>query len=83
MSEREVFQELVRIAEDVVGGGVSYKNATMDSKFHEDLGLDSIAMIYTVLALEKRFEVRFDNKSLASFSTVGDIVAFIVRNTKL
>lgn len=77
MNEREIFSELVKIAQEVTGGSVDFGHATLDSRFHEDLGLDSIAMIYMILAIEKRFGVRFDNKSLASSKTVRDIVVYI------
>lgn len=48
-----------------------------NSRFDEDLGIDSLARIDLVVALEKQFNVLFEESELADVSTVGDLVRVV------
>lgn len=82
MSETEVFEILKEIAGKVTGSEAAFKNATMASDFREDLGMDSISVLYMVLDIEKRFKIRFDNKSIAQLKSVGDVVDYVLKHQK-
>ena len=82
MSETEVFEILKEIAGDVTGSKEAFKNATMTSDFREDLGMDSISVLYMVLRIEKRFDIRFDNDSIAKLRSVGDVVNYVLKHQK-
>ena len=42
-----------------------------------DLGLNSVGMLYMVIAIEEYFNLRFDDVSFGDFVTVGDVVDYI------
>lgn len=48
-----------------------------DAKLKEDLDLDSLDGADLMIALEKRFGVRLDESVARSFTTVGDIHAYV------
>ena len=50
---------------------------TDDSKLQTDLGLSSVNMLYTVIAIEETFDIRFDDVTVTSFDTFGDVVDYI------
>jgi acyl carrier protein len=82
MTESSVFEDLVTIARDVTGNPDAFKDATLDSDFRKDLGMDSISVLYMVLAIEKKFQIRFDNKSIEALQHVGDVVSYVLSHAK-
>lgn len=53
------------------------KNSTEDSNLSTDLGLNSIGMLYLVIAIEEFFSISFENAEFSDFKTVGDVVDYI------
>lgn len=78
MEQEELFKKLKQIAEKIMGE--SFDDATPASLFKEDLGMDSISVLYMVMAIEKDFGVRFDNKSLDTFKSVQDVMNYIEKS---
>lgn len=52
---------------------------TEDAKLQTDLGLTSVNMLYTVIAIEETFNIRFDDVTVTSFDTFGDVIGYIER----
>ena len=52
---------------------------TDDAKLQTDLGLTSVNMLYTVIAIEETFDIRFDDVTVTSFDTFGDVIGYIER----
>lgn len=48
-----------------------------ESRFVEDLSIDSLDMIEMLMALEDEFSISVPNDQVDNMKTVGDIVAFI------
>jgi acyl carrier protein len=49
----------------------------MDEKLSNSLGVDSTEMVNVILALEKKFGVRIDDKQITKNSSVRDIITVI------
>jgi len=49
----------------------------MDEKLSDSLGVDSTEMVNVILALEKKFGVRIDDKQITKNSSVRDIITVI------
>lgn len=54
---------------------VSQKDATAESRFIEDLSLDSIDLVSLVSEMEEEFGVIVGEEQLRTFHTVGDAAA--------
>lgn len=42
-----------------------------------DLGLNSVGILYVVIAIEEFFSIRFDDVGAGDFNTVGDVIDYI------
>lgn len=43
----------------------------------EDLGLNSVGVLYVVIGIEEIFGIRFDDVGFGDFSTLGDVIDYI------
>lgn len=50
---------------------------TEDSVLSTDLGLSSVGMLYTVIAIEETFDIRFDNVGVSDFVKLRDVIDYI------
>lgn len=50
---------------------------TVDSKFREDLGADSLEVVELIMQLEDEFEIEISDEEAEKIVTVGDAVKFI------
>ncbi len=53
---------------------------TMEAKFIDDLGADSLNMVELMMAIEKAFEsfnIEISDEEAAEMTTVGDVVKYI------
>ncbi len=49
----------------------------INEKLSDSLGVDSTEMVNVILALEKKFGVRINDKQITKNSSVGDIITLI------
>lgn len=64
----------------VMGEDFPVERVSYDSRITSDLGLNSVSLLYLVLAIEEEFGVSFSNESISSFETVGDICRYLEKN---
>lgn len=56
---------------------ISAEKIKMESRFVEDLNIDSLDMIEMLMALEDEFGVTIPNDKIDKIKTVGDLCKFI------
>lgn len=64
----------------VADGGNADKIGAADenTRLSEDLGLNSVNVLYLVIAIEEVFNIRFDDDTgVDTFKTVGDVTDYI------
>lgn len=79
MTELEIIEELKRIFTLVMNRNADLSNITRDSKLIEDLGVNSIGLVYLAVAVEETFDVDMSSVTFNSFKTVGDVIDYIKR----
>lgn len=57
--------------------GLDAEKITMDSRFEEDLEVDSLGVVELLMALEDNFGVQIPDEEAESLSTVGEAVALV------
>lgn len=79
MTKPEIIDKLKDILLVADGGNAEkINNADENTRLLEDLGLNSVNVLYLVIAIEEVFEIRFDDDTgVDSFSTVGDVADYI------
>lgn len=79
MTKQEItdrLKDILLVADS--GNAEKIKAADENTRLAEDLGLNSVNVLYLVIAIEEVFSIRFDNDAgVDSFSTVGDVVGYI------
>ena len=68
------FERLVTLFNDVFEGELSTDTITRESRLIEDLGMNSIGLLYMAVAVEEAFGVKFTNDDFASIRTVSDVL---------
>ena len=77
MNEKEIFDRLLKVFSIVVNRNVDSNLINVDSKIVEDLGVNSIGLVYLAVAVEEEFDVDMSDASLESFKTVQDVINYI------
>lgn len=77
MTKEQIVEKLKEIFKLVVHNGVDADKLELDSDIRLDLGVNSVALIYLVIAIERTFGVNMQNVSYNTFTTVGDVVDYI------
>ncbi len=78
MSKEEILAKLKDIFKLAVNNPeIDVDSVTGESNLSTDLGLNSIGLLYMVIALEEFFSIDFDDVSFGDFKTVGDVVDYI------
>ena len=77
MSREEIIVKLKEVFQMVVYNGVNVDLIDENSNIKFDLGVNSVGLIYLVVAIEKVFNVDMSEVTADTFKTVGDVVDFI------
>ena len=75
MLRSEIINQLTEIYSLITSNDAS--KITENSDLRTDLGLASIGMLYLIIAIEQKFNIKFDNVSMNDFTTVKDVIDFI------
>lgn len=73
----EITEKLKEILVLALGDTVNLENCTEQSNLTTDLGLNSVGILYVVIAIDEFFNVRFDDVSFSDFRCVGDVLDYI------
>ena len=68
------FEKIKKVIEDNLSVDTEI---TLETKFVEDLGADSLDIFQVVSDLEGEFNMEFDNDAAEKIKTVGDVVDYI------
>ena len=61
--------------------GIKREQIHLDSRFKEDLGLDSLDTIELVLELETAFNISIPDEDALDFKKIADVKKYIEENT--
>ena len=50
---------------------------TLDAQIKKDLGADSLDILQLLMRIEDQYGITIPDKALATFNTVGDVVAYL------
>ena len=81
LSRNEILEKLSSVMELTLSDtDIDVSLLSEQSELVKDVGLDSVGILYLVVAIEEFFGVRFDDVSFADFKTVGDVIDYIEEN---
>jgi acyl carrier protein len=79
MSDKKSIEDRVR---DIIVDqlGVNADQVTLEAKFIEDLGADSLDTVELVMAFEEEFEIEVPDEEAEKLQSVGDVVTYIQKS---
>ena len=75
MADDATFETFKKCAVDVLS--VDADKVTMEARFSEDLGADSLDLVEFVMSLEEAFDVSIDESELEGVDTVAQAYALV------
>jgi len=80
MTRSEITEKLKEVIDLTMGEGeVDLSACTEESSLTDDLGLNSVGILYVVVAIEEFFGIMFDDVGFGDFKTVGSVIDYIER----
>jgi len=73
--ENRVEREIVSIVVEI--SGADEEEISLDSRFYEDLEIDSIKAIEITVALEKKFKISIRDEYVPTIKTIRDAVQVV------
>ncbi len=80
MAEKTIEQRVKDIIVEQLG--VKEDQVTMDAKFIEDLGADSLDIVELIMALEEEFGYEIPDEEAEKLLNVGDVIKYIEDHQK-
>lgn len=71
------FDRLIKVFNAVFEDEIDIESITEDASLREDIGINSIGMLYMAMALEEEFSIKFKNEDFAEIVTVNDVITCI------
>lgn len=73
----DTFEQLKKLFEDVLGDKANTAEITENSSLTDDLGINSVGLLYMAVAVEEKFGVRFKNDDFPNIKKVSDVIEII------
>lgn len=71
------FERLVSVFNAVFDDEINSDAITPEANIFEDIGINSVGMLYMALALEEEFGIKFTNDDFPNMRTVKDVIECI------
>lgn len=73
----DTFQRLIKVFQVTFDDTMDVSGVTPELSLREDLGINSIGLLYMAMAVEEEFEIKFKNEDFAAIRTVADVISCI------
>ena len=71
------FERLLAVFNTVFEDEINTEAITLEANLFEDIGINSVGMLYMALALEEEFDIKFTNDDFPNIKTVQNVVDLI------
>ncbi|MBQ7408225.1 MAG: acyl carrier protein [Clostridia bacterium] len=77
LTRNEIIEKLKEVIQLALGDKANIEEYTENSNLITDLGLNSVGILYIVIAIEEFFSIEFDDVGFGDFQTVKDVIDYI------
>lgn len=70
-------ERLIKVFNAVFEDSVDISTIRPEASLREDIGINSIGLLYMAMAVEEEFGIKFSNEDFANIQTVADVVTCI------
>ena len=82
MSKLEIIETLKKIFCTVIDENKDFSNVTEDTNIIKDLGVNSVGLIYLLMAIEETYDIDMSDVTFSTFEKIGDVITYIQEATK-
>ncbi len=83
MSREEIKEKLKEVLKMAMGSSAdALIKCSEEDRLNEDLGLNSVGILYVVVAIEEFFGVEFSGVGFGDFKTVKDVIDYIEQHAE-
>lgn len=73
----QTLERLIKVFHAVFEETVDTGNLSLEASLREDIGINSIGLLYMAMAVEEEFGIKFTNEDFAGIVTVADVIRCI------
>ena len=73
----DILERLVKVFKAVFEAEVDVSKLKPEASLREDIGINSIGLLYMAMAVEEEFGIKFKNEDFAGIQTVADVISCI------
>lgn len=77
MTRSEIFEKLKEVLSGSIDSDIDFESLSEDARLIEDLGLNSVGIIFVVVSIEEAFNITFSDVGFNDFQTVKAVVDYI------
>lgn len=78
MAREEIKEKLKEVLKMAMGESSDMLiKCSEEDRLNEDLGLNSVGILYVVVAIEEFFDIQFQGVGFGDFKTVKDVIDYI------
>lgn len=72
-----IFERLIKVFNAVFEDEVNTAAVKPEASLREDIGINSIGLLYMAMAVEEEFGIKFTNDDFKTIRTVADVITCI------
>ncbi len=80
MEKSEILKKIIEIYKAIIDKDIDESIIKQSTKIKEELGLNSVGLLYIIVAIEEQFDVVLHDQSIEKFITIGDVIDYIYDN---
>lgn len=73
----ETLDRLIKVFQVVFEESIDTSTLSENASLRDDLGINSIGLLYMAMAVEEEFGIKFKNEDFAEIHTVADVIRCI------
>lgn len=78
----QTIDRLIKVFQVVFEESIDTALVKPEASLREDIGINSIGLLYMAMAVEEEFGIKFNNEDFAAIQTVSDVVSCIESKCK-
>lgn len=71
------YERVLKVFNTVFEDEIDTSKLSENANLRDDVGINSIGMLYMAMALEEEFNIKFVNEDFAKIATVSDVISVI------
>ena len=77
MKKLEIIEQLKHIFRTVIDENKDFSNVTEETNIIKDLGVNSVGLIYLLMAIEETYDIDMSDVTFSTFEKIGDVIGYI------